>query len=85
MQLKQILVKDVAILRKKGQPLDEKPGWILKKFIDQPNVIYQPHEAVGELLKRNFCIAPAEVASLRFNLGSDRKLRKRQNSTSKQM
>ena len=26
MQMKQILVKDVAILRKKGQPLDEKPG-----------------------------------------------------------
>ena len=48
-------------------------------------VIYQPHEAAGELLKRNSRIAPAEVASLRFNLGSDRKLRKRQNSTSKQM
>ena len=50
-----------------------------------PSVIYQPHEAAGELLKRSFRIAPAEVASLRFNLGSDRKLRKRQNSTSKQM
>ena len=48
-------------------------------------VIYQPHEAAGELLKRNFRIAPSEVASLRFNRGSDRKLRKRQNSLSKQM
>ena len=50
-----------------------------------PGVIYQLHEAVGELLKRDFCIAPVEVARLRFNRGSDRKLRKRQNSLSKQM
>ena len=48
-------------------------------------VIYQPHEAAGELLKRDFRIAPVEVARLRFNRGSDRKLRKRQNSISKQM
>ena len=49
------------------------------------SVIYQPHEAAGELLTRSFRIAPSEVASLRVNRGSDRKLRKRQNSISKQM
>ena len=49
------------------------------------NVIYQLHEAAGELLKCNFRIAPVEVASLRYNIGSDRKLRKSQNSTSKEI
>ena len=49
------------------------------------HVIYQSHEAAGELLTRSFRIAPSEVASLRVNRGSDRKLRKRQNSISKQM
>ena len=63
-------------------------NWLIK--LKCPNlrntlVIYQPHEAAGELLNRNSRIAPPEVASLCFNLGSDRKLRKRQNSTSKQM
>ena len=48
-------------------------------------VIYQPHKTAGELLKRDFRIAPAEVASLLFNQGSDRKLRKHQDSISKQM
>ena len=48
-------------------------------------VIYQPHEAAGERLIRSFRIALREVASLRLNRGSDRKLRKRQNSISKQM
>ena len=46
-------------------------------------VIYQPHEDAGELLRRSFRIAPRGVASLRLNRGSDRKLRKRQNSISK--
>ena len=48
-------------------------------------LIYQPHEAAGEQLIRYFRIALSEVASLRVNRGSDRKLRKRQNLISKQM
>ena len=49
------------------------------------SVIYQPHEVAGEQLLCGFRIAPSEVASLRLNRGSNRKLRKRQNSISKQM
>ena len=48
-------------------------------------VIYQPHEDARELLARSFRIAPRGVASLHANRGSDRKLRKSQNSISKQM
>ena len=48
-------------------------------------VIYQPHKVAGEQLLRRFRVAPSEVASLHFNRGSDRKLRKRQNLISKQM
>ena len=48
-------------------------------------VTYQPHEAAGERLIRSFRITLLEVASLRLNRGSYRKLRKRQNSISKQM
>ena len=55
------------------------------ELLSKPGVIYQLHEAAGELLKRDFRIPPMEVARLRFNRGSDRKLRKRQNSLSKQM
>ena len=40
----------------------------------------------GRIIKgTSFRIALVEVASMRFNIGSDRKKRKRQNSTSKQM
>ena len=51
----------------------------------RPGVIYQPHEDAGELLTHSFRIAPWGVASLHVNRGSDRKLRKSQNSISKQM
>ena len=48
-------------------------------------VIYQPREAAGERLLRRLQNSPWEVASRSSNRRSDRKPRKRQNSTSKQI